>query len=342
MHKIQRYGWKPDLPDARDFYFRVARPTLEALPPKVDMRDNCPPVYDQGNLGSCTANAIGGAHQFEQKKASTVPDFTPSRLFIYYAERELEGTIEQDNGAYIRDGMKVVAQQGTCTETQWPYDINQFRTKPPAACYTEALNHQVVQYMRVDQTLDQLKGCLAVGFPFVFGFTVYSAFEGTEVARTGVLNMPSKDESVMGGHAVMCVGYDDESQRFIVRNSWGSDWGQAGYFTIPYAYLTNSDLSADFWTIRTIEVEPVVGPVGPIPPDPQPTPKPGPCDWSLLFPAAKAFVDGAVTLVDTRQAKAGASGMGVEVAPAGELLEAGLRSLQQYMNRILAVRTRKG
>jgi len=337
MHKIQRYGWKPDLPDVRDFKFAASRAVLAALPPKVDLRVKCPSVYDQGNLGSCTANAIGGAHQFEQKKDTTIPDFIPSRLFIYWNERDMEGTTNEDSGAYIRDGMKVVAQQGACPESEWPYDIAQFRTKPSDACFTEAKRHQVVQYMRVNRVLDELKGCLAAGFPFVFGFTVYSAFESDEVAKTGILNMPTPDESALGGHAVMCVGYDDETQRFIVRNSWGSNWGQAGYFTMPYAYLLNADLSDDFWTIRMIEEETVVDPVNPVPPDPQPTPpQPHPgCDWSLLFPAAKAFVDGAVTHADK------VSKMGCAVS-SELMMEAGLRELQGYMDRILAVRARKG
>jgi C1A family cysteine protease len=97
-----------------------------------------------------------------------------------------------------------------------------------------------------------MRGCLAAGYPFVFGFTVYSSFEGQEVAKTGVVSMPTPDEQVVGGHAVLAVGYDDASQAFIVRNSWGAGWGQEGYFTMPYAYLTTRALSSDFWTIRIV------------------------------------------------------------------------------------------
>jgi C1A family cysteine protease len=180
------------------------------------------------------------------------PDFVPSRLFIYYNERVIEGTVEADSGAQIRDGIKSVAGQGDCPESELPYDINKFAQKPAARCYRDAVKYKAVSYSRVIQDPSQLKGCLASGFPFVFGFTVYESFEGQDVARTGIVPMPATGEKVLGGHAVLAVGYDDAQQRFLVRNSWGSDWGQGGYFTIPYAYLTDSNLSDDFWTIRLI------------------------------------------------------------------------------------------
>jgi len=97
-----------------------------------------------------------------------------------------------------------------------------------------------------------MRGCLAAGYPFVFGFTVYESFETQDMAHSGVLQMPQPDEQVLGGHAGLAVGYDDASQRFIVRNSWGTDWGQAGYFTMPYAYLTTRGLASDFWTMRIV------------------------------------------------------------------------------------------
>ena len=143
-------------------------------------------------------------------------------------------------------------------ETLWPYDIAKFAAKPPAAAYKEALNHQVSSYQRVDRNLSQFKGVLAEGFPFVFGFTVYDSFESEQVAKTGKLNLPKAGETVVGGHAVVAVGYDDKAKRFIVRNSWGADWGLAGYFTIPYDYLLSADLSDDFWTIRAVELAPAV------------------------------------------------------------------------------------
>jgi C1A family cysteine protease len=257
---ITWYGWKPDLPDHRDLGFKAQRKTLQQLPKKVDLRNGCPPVYDQGQLGSCTGNSIAAAIEFGLKKQNASYDFTPSRLFIYYNERVIEGTINIDNGAEIRNGIKSVNQQGVCAEALWKYSDGKtrFKKKPTPKVYAEALNHQVLTYSRVERDLNQMKSCLAEGYPFVFGFTVYDEFEGDTVAKTGVLNLPGKGEKVQGGHAVLCVGYDDASKRFIIRNSWNTDWGQKGYFTMPYEYLLNANLSDDFWTIRMVEVNAVV------------------------------------------------------------------------------------
>jgi C1A family cysteine protease len=252
IHSIKRYGWVPDLPDARDHMYAAPVAMMAALPPKVDLRPNCPTPYDQGQLGSCTGNAIAGAVQFEREKQHLKPDFVPSRLFIYYGERVIEGTVGTDAGAQIRDGIKVVAKQGVPPETDWPYDIARFADKPPPKAYTDALHDRAVSYSRLTQSLSQLKGCLASGDPFVFGFTVYDSFESQQVAQTGVVPMPAAGESVLGGHAVLAVGYDDTQQRFIVRNSWGTNWGMKGYFTMPYAYLTERNLSSDLWTIRLV------------------------------------------------------------------------------------------
>ncbi len=253
--KISRYGWQPDLPDQRDFKFRAPQAFLKKLPSKIDLRKKCPPVYDQGQLGSCTANAIGGAFEFELMKQKAKP-FLPSRLFIYYNERVIEHSVREDSGAQLRDGMKTVNKQGACPESLWPYVVSKFANTPPASTYNAALNHQVLSYMRVARTVNQMKGCLVAGYPFVFGFTVYESFESEQVAKNGKLNMPKKDEQVVGGHAVLAVGYDDSSKRFIVRNSWGTSWGIRGYFTIPYDYLLDENLSDDFWTIRVIEDNP--------------------------------------------------------------------------------------
>ncbi len=253
--KISRYGWQPDLPDQRDFQFKATPAFIKTLPAKADLRKKCPPVYDQGDLGSCTANAIGAAFEFElikQKAAS----FTPSRLFIYYNERVMERSVNNDAGAQIRDGVKSVNKDGACPESLWPYNIVKFATKPPVNAYTSALNHQVLSYQRVTRTLNQMKGCLASGYPFVFGFTVYDSFESEAVAKTGKLNMPAANEKVVGGHAVLAVGYNDTTKRFIIRNSWGDNWGLSGYFTMPYDYLLDGNLSDDFWTIRIVEENP--------------------------------------------------------------------------------------
>ncbi|HTC61339.1 MAG TPA: C1 family peptidase [Candidatus Saccharimonadales bacterium] len=259
--RIKHYGWNPDLPDHRDLLYAVPPPTAMALPPSADLRPDCPPVYDQGQLGSCTGNAIAGAIQFEQIKAK-LPSFTPSRLFIYYNERVIEHDVQLDHGAQIRDGIKSVATQGVCSESSWPYsDQNKdpdpcpdcpYAKKPPQSCFDEAKQHTVKLYQRLTPVLNTLKGCLADGYPFVFGFTVYQSFESEAVASTGIVPMPASSEAVVGGHAVVAVGYDDSSQCFIVRNSWGAGWGLKGYFMMPYGYLTNPNLADDFWTIRTL------------------------------------------------------------------------------------------
>lgn len=250
--QVQRHGWIPDLPDQRDFLYAAPAPFQSNFPPSVDLRSQCPPVYDQGQLGSCTANAIAGAIQFDQHKAH-LKEFTPSRLFIYYNERSIEGTINSDAGAQIRDGIKSVAKLGAPPEPDWPYEIAAFSQKPPAKAFTDAKKHLVVLYQRLIQELSTVKGCLASGFPFVFGFTCYESFEGQEVAKTGVLPMPKSNEQMVGGHAVLCVGYDDEAQQFLVRNSWGPGWGLKGYFKMPYAYLMNHRLASDLWTIRSVQ-----------------------------------------------------------------------------------------
>lgn len=252
-HLIQWYGWIPDIPDYRDKMYSAPPRVVAALPPKVDLRAKCPPVYDQGQLGSCTANAIAGALEFNQMKQGE-QSFTPSRLFIYYNERVVEHTVSQDAGAMIRDGIKSVAKLGAPPEDpDWPYNIKNFAQKPPKNAYTDGLKYQAILYQRVTQQLDQFKGCLADGFPFVFGISVYESFESQAVAKTGNVPMPKPSEKSLGGHAIMAVGYDDSQKRFIIRNSWGADWGMQGYFTLPYDYVLNQNLSDDFWTIKLVE-----------------------------------------------------------------------------------------
>jgi len=246
------YGWVRDLPDSRDFAY--AAPLFRfpgGLPPSVDLRPECPPVYDQGQLGSCTANAIAGAIEFDQMKQG-MAGFVPSRLFIYYNERAIEGTIPQDAGAQIRDGVKSVSTLGAPNESVWPYVVANFAEKPPALAYTNAKQDIITSYSRVPRDTTQMRGCLADGFPFVLGFTVYESFESQAVADSGVLNMPASGEKMLGGHAVLAVGYDDSRRAFAIRNSWGSDWGIKGYFWMPYEYLQSEHLSSDFWTLRSV------------------------------------------------------------------------------------------
>jgi C1A family cysteine protease len=245
MNHIKSLGWIPDRPDHRDYLYRAIAPKVK-LPSKIDLRNEDSPIENQGQLGSCTANALAGHLQFlEKMTGQTYKDL--SRLFIYYNERAVEGTIGYDSGAMIRDGIKVLAKLGVCPELEWPYDIAQFTRKPTPACYKQGLKRRITSYHRLE-TLGDMLNCLAQGYPFVFGFTVYESFESLKVAQTGVVPMPKKSEKVLGGHAVMALGYDQKLKRFIVRNSWGPQWGQAGYFTMPYAYFET--LASDFWTIR--------------------------------------------------------------------------------------------
>ena len=257
--QIRRFGWVPDIPNQRDHLYQVEE-VVVTLPPKVDLRkdnggpDSLYPIFDQGELGSCTGNAISEAfavallNQLIKENKSTVDPFLPSRLFIYYNERVIERSVNYDSGAMIRDGVKSINKTGVCSEITWPYKISKFKTRPTSAAFTEALNHQSLKYQRIDNTnLTALKSCLASGYPFVFGFTVYSSFQTNAVYKTGMVPMPKNNEGVEGGHAVLCVGYDDSNQRFICRNSWGKNWADKGYFYMPYAYLTNTNLSDDFW-----------------------------------------------------------------------------------------------
>lgn len=247
----QWYGWQPDLPDHRDLVYKKIAPRAAKLPASIDLSLGCSPVEDQGRLGSCTANALVGALEFLEKK-DAVPATDLSRLFLYYNERAIEGTVGDDSGAFLRDGIKSLAKQGVCSEAAWPYAIADFTKKPSPACYTAAKKHKILSYHRLE-TVDEMRTCLADGYPFVFGFTVYDAFESAAVAKSGVLNLPKPAERVVGGHAVMAVGYNDKQKRFLVRNSWAADWGKKGYFTMPYAYLGDRNRSDDFWTIRTVE-----------------------------------------------------------------------------------------
>jgi C1A family cysteine protease len=249
--KIRGYGWIPDVPDQRDHLYAAPAQFLKALPTSTDLRAKCPPVYDQGQLGSCTANAIGAAIEFDRMK-QRLRDFVPSRLFIYYNERVIEGTVSIDSGAMIRDGIKSVASDGVCPETEWPYVISKFAQRPAKKCYQDARLNRAVSYQSIIQDLNQMKGCLASGYPFIFGFTVYESFETAAVAKSGHAPMPGWGERPVGGHAVMAIGYDESKQWFLVRNSWGGGWGLKGYFTLPYAYFIQPGLASDFWTIRLV------------------------------------------------------------------------------------------
>lgn len=258
-----KYNWLPDLPDQRDFLFAAKVVAPRKLPASIDLRPKCSPVVNQGKIGSCTGNSLAGMLEYLQLQAlnDKIDDkkqnrvLTPeqfekiSRLFIYYNERWIEGTTDHDGGAMLRDGIKALHQWGCCKETTWKYSAANVLKKPSAPAYKQALPHLISSYFRIE-SLQEMKTCLADGFPFVFGFSVYESFESPDVARSGIMPMPDSDERLLGGHAVMAAGYNDKAGGILVRNSWGTDWGQKGYFWMPYEYITHPRLAQDFWTIR--------------------------------------------------------------------------------------------
>lgn len=243
---MRRFGWIPDLPDHRDIRFTV--PHGLELPSKLKLLSGCPPIYDQGQEGSCTANAAAANIGFVRHKEG-LPYLIPSRQFIYYNTRALEGTTDSDSGASIRDTFKAIASQGVCSEWRWPY-TQAFDETPRLDCYAAAVIHKTTKYLSINQTVTDMKSCLAAGYPFVFGISVFDSFMSDTVAQTGVVPIPSTSENMQGGHAILAIGYDDSTQLIDFRNSWGEGWGVNGYGKIPYAYLTNADLAGDFWSVR--------------------------------------------------------------------------------------------
>lgn len=247
----RRYGWIPDLPDMRDHMYQQAA----TVTTPIDLRTTPynPPITDQGYLGSCTAHAWARLVGFAQRKQG-MKEFSPSTLQLYYNERMLEGTVPYDSGAMVRTGAKVLAKYGVAPEEMWPYDINKFRSAPPAIATTEATKHTAVQYQRLISTLpEQIKTALSFGNPVVFGMTVYESFESSNATHTGMIPMPSNTEKVLGGHSMVIMGFTPS--HWIVANSWGTGWGDKGYCYIPITYLTNLNLSDDFWVLQCINAK---------------------------------------------------------------------------------------
>jgi len=243
------YKLKPDKEDLRDYSFAALKiKHIAQLPEKVDLRKGCSPVVDQGRLGSCTANAIvSGLREYleilDKKKLIFL-----SRLFLYYEERKIEGTIESDSGAQLRDGMKVLNKMGVCPETDEPYDISRFKIRPSAKALKDAVKYVITSYNRV-WDLNDLKVSLAEKSPVVCGIRVYQSFESDEVSQTGLVPMPKSGEAFLGGHAILAVGYDEKKKLVIMRNSWGLEWGDHGYFYIPYDVF--NFLVMDMWSGTT-------------------------------------------------------------------------------------------
>ncbi len=246
----RKLGWIPDVPDHRDL--RIASPRSKTvLPTAVDLRAAAPKPYDQGLIGSCTANAVGGLWEYtalEQKQKPGVP----SRLFLYYNTREAQGTVNEDSGASIRGTIKALAAKGICPETKWPYIEKKFAKRPSQAAYDFASGKLVRKYARVNQTEYDLCLQLAAGNPVAFGFSVPESFLGDEIAASGLMKMPLLNEPIDGGHAVLFMGYDAPKRLFLVRNSWGESWGQGGYFWMPFNLVLDPNWCDDFWTLTEV------------------------------------------------------------------------------------------
>ena len=194
------------------------------------------------------------------KKKQGFPDFDPSRLFLYYNERQIQNTTQIDSGSSLRNGIKSINKTGLCTERSWPYQIDYFKNKPSSSCYKEAKFHKCLRYKRLNNDLKQLQACLSSGKPFVFGFSVYDSFEDLTIwnPKTDEMPIPNPNkEKLLGGHAVVAVGYSNRRKSFLVRNSWGTDWGMQGYFLIPYKFIT-SEQCKDFWVIETVSDDDVI------------------------------------------------------------------------------------
>lgn len=229
--------------------------TLSSLSNKTDLRDSgkFPPIFDQKTLNSCTANAISAALYFDMNKQEVSDIFIPSRLFIYYNERAIEDKIDNNAPVSLKDCINTISKTGYCSEEMWPYDVQKFDEKPAQEDYDFAQTHRAVKSHKLPFNLDHLKGCIQDGYPFVFGFKVYESFESAETKSTGVVPLPKPDEKKIGGHAVLAIGFDDDKQHFIFRNSFGSDWGDSGYGYMPYSYISSIDkLAFDFWVVQKV------------------------------------------------------------------------------------------
>lgn len=244
-----KFGYNSDILDERDLWQDFK--TLTKYIKTVDLRDQMPPIFDQGKLGSCTSNALSALYQFDEIKQEEKKQFTPSRLFIYFNGRVMENTVDKDAGESIRDGVKTMNRDGVVPEEMWPYDISKFTTEPTEECYDLAKSHKAVVYKRVKQTLHQLIQCVCEGFPIAFGFQVFQSF--LSIDATGLMPMPLLDEQKLGGHATVICGFDKQKKVFIVRNSWGESWGDKGYFYMPFEFACNDKYCADFWTIRRVD-----------------------------------------------------------------------------------------
>lgn len=243
-------GWKPDVPDLRDYRYKPTSSRRRTFPDRVDLRDRFFKPWNQGTLGSCTAHAVGAACLYLDIYDNDMRIVSPSRLFLYYNARLIEGTTASDEGAEIRNAIKSASKFGYIDEASWPYRLRSFTKKPPQSLYTAATKERVRKYERVAREISDFKAALTASLPVVVGISVYDSMSAAKVTKTGQIPLPRKKDKLEGGHAVLLVGYDDEKRHFIVRNSWGTGWGDKGHGYLPYEYILNPDLSDDFWIIK--------------------------------------------------------------------------------------------
>ncbi|MBW4418504.1 MAG: C1 family peptidase [Myxacorys californica WJT36-NPBG1] len=243
-------GYRPEKQDSNDKKYSASRDRREPLPSKIDLRSYLTPVENQGDTNSCTANAMAGAYEYLANRLLNRSDDV-SRLFIYYNARELDGDVAIDEGTYLKSCIKVLRKHGACSEATWAFNPAQILEQPPTEAYEEAANFVIEDAYRVKVDLYEMQSCLADGYPFAFGLQLFSSFQAA--GSNGLVPMPDPDnEKHDGGHAMLCVGYSDPDQVFIVRNSWGEEWGEQGYCYIPYDYMTKPHLNGDCWVIRQV------------------------------------------------------------------------------------------
>lgn len=246
-------GYRASAPKAGTKKFAASRATSN-LPPKVDLRKYMTTIEDQDQIGSCVANAVAGAYEYLVKKHNNVENYDVSRLFIYYNAREIDGTVDEDAGCIISSAIQSLQEKGACSENTWPYDIEKFTETPPDEAYEEAAKFIVEDMQAVPVDLNSWKQALAEGNPIIFGLSLFNSFDSQR--KPGLVPAPTPSEASReshGGHAMLCVGYSDPDKVFIVRNSWGPDWGDDGYCYIPYDYLVNPKYNdGDCWIIKQL------------------------------------------------------------------------------------------
>ncbi len=248
------HGYKAAKPKAGSKQYAASSSAPSKLPPKVDLRKYMTKVEDQSEIGSCVANAVAGAYEYLVKKHKGTDNYDVSRLFIYYNARELDGTADEDAGCVITSAIESLKEKGACSENTWPYEIDKYSEQPPEEAYEEAANFVVEDMQLVPVSLDAWKQALAEGHPIIFGLSLFNSFDSQR--KPGLVPAPTPSEvsrESHSGHAMLCVGYSDPDKVFIVRNSWGEDWGDNGYCYIPYDYLVNPKYNdGDSWIIKQL------------------------------------------------------------------------------------------